>query len=466
MSKRLKEQLKVLKEVEGHINPDQEWVVFTRDSILRTIRQSTSTIDAQVLQKSAFSQVTMRMRALFPKRVFFQIRPVFISMLVFAMATSGWITSASASDSLPGDSLWHVKLASEKTQIVFADITGDEQKNVSLQLKFASRRAEEIKIITKKEKFSQEEKNRRTEQGLQKLKENISSVDGVVQIAVHAYSPEEKKNISRQAKEVNKATTEISETLKNVADSVGVANNPTLTKAVVAVKQAVDEVGIDVVKVAVEGAVNDEQRISAQGMVEEKIVSILSDANGALGESAEVRKLIGSMEGQEKANLLNGAKTLEITTNTQYIYVSTSTTSSLDSQAASGTSAIGQSINTEQSIFKQTISTILSEVDKTSEKVNIAVSEIKALIDAGNLGAALTKAKELQGVTVASEQANMDIRQAVKNATGKQIIKETQEKPSATNTIKQTETKDTKTNTTTSSTPVTSTTITNTSAPM
>ncbi len=422
MSKTLQEQFKSLREVEGHINPKQEWVSSTRASLLSTISQTQEKSESVASVKPLITRKATRINAMFPKQLFIHMKPVFTTVLIFALATSGWIASASASVSLPGDSLWHVKLATEKTQIVLTDITGNSEKNVELQLKFANRRAEEIKTVSREGKFNKEEKAKRTEQGLKKLKENISSVDDVVQSAAHSDSTEEKKEFSKQAKEVNDATTQISETLEEVVDSVEAgSDDTTLTKEVVAVKQAVDEVGIDVVKVAVEGAENDEQRIAAQELVEEKLVSILSDADGALGESEEVKKLIGQIENpEEEGVMLENVETLVTVTGTVDIALETEVLDMPEETTTSGTPSTEEEIVEEPTTPKQTIATILAEVDKTSEKVTMAIVEIKALIEAGELGDALEKARELRGVTAASEQAAIDIKQAVKDVSEKQ----------------------------------------------
>ncbi len=417
MSKEIRRQLKALRDAEGHINPRDAWVSDTRSTLLRRIGAQTTALENTT---SKFSKKTTHFQALFPTQFFFRMKPVMVSVLVFALATSGWIASASASESLPGDKMWHVKLASEKTQIVLADISGNEQKNVQLQLKFAARRAEEIKTVSKEEKFLPEEKIKRAEEGLKKLKENISSVDVVVQQAAQSATTEEKKEVSKQAKEVSDATSQISEALEEVVDSVEAGSaNTTLTKHVVEVKQAVDEVGIDVVKVAVDGAENDEQRIAAQVLVEEKLVSILSDADGALGESEQVKGLIKNIEAPEEAGFVVDAGTRGTTTNTpKSVSQDTSTVT------ASGTTKTAVSGILEKSTFDQTIAAIIAEADSTSEKVKEAVVEIKALVKAGDLGAALEKAKTLRAVTSASEQTTIDIKQAVKNVEGKQSVRE------------------------------------------
>ena len=425
MSKEFRSQLKALKTMEGHINPRKEWVLSTRASLLDTISKTQTATSHTSFARNTVTHVS----AVFSRQLFSYMKPAFVSVLVFALATSGWIASASAFESLPGDKLWQVKLASEKTQIVLADISGNDQKNVELQLKFAVRRVEEIKTVSREEKFLPEEKVKRTTEGLKKLKANISSVDVVVQHAAKSSTVEEKKDVSEKAKDVSDATTKISETLEEIVNTVeGESSDTMLSKEVVAIKQAVDEVGIDVIKVAVEGAQNEEQRTAAQTLVEEKLISILSDADGALGESEEVKKLINTIEAPEEAGFLIDAKTLAITTNTTGI-VPSAAPEDFDMEGehlATGIKQVGEEVL--QTVFQKKIADIVKESNDTTEKVTAKVGEIKALVEAGELGAALGKAKELRGVTAISEQTTIDIKQAVKNVTGKQMVREAEEK--------------------------------------
>ena len=413
MSRILKAQLKKVKNLEGRINPDQAWVARTKTSLLQTIASetivATTPVRAMVGKKRA-EQMLQGFQAFFPKNIFSQARPVFISLLVFLLAGSGWIASASASESLPGDTLWQVKLASEKTQIVLASITGNDKKNVALQLKFAARRADEIKIVTGEEKFAPEEKAKRAGEGLKQLQENIASVD----TAVH--SDEQKEDISKGAKELNESTAQISATLKEVASTVQDGDaDATLTKQVAAAQQAVDEVGINAVKVAVEGAQNDVERTAAQVLVEEKIVSVLSDADGALSKNAEAKALIENVAVSEES-------TTSVSSTVALSDTQASSTTLVPATIAPGASSTTGTVVTTDSVTpppttKQMITAILEQADKTSEAVQTQVEQIKQLISANDLTGALEKAKELKRTTVVSTLQTLEINKTVEQVT-------------------------------------------------
>ncbi len=74
----------------------------------------------------------------------FVSRPYAIVSLVIVMMLGGWITSVNASlDTLPGDTFYPVKIASERAQITFANT----QTRGRLRAEFASRRLSEVTTL-------------------------------------------------------------------------------------------------------------------------------------------------------------------------------------------------------------------------------------------------------------------------------------------------------------------------------
>lgn len=412
MSSLLKTQLKKVRQAEGRINPDATWMARTREQVIAHARASAERVESSITSSTpSLHGVFQRARAIFPSHAFAHARPLMMSLVVFVLASGGWIASASASESLPGDALWHVKLASEKTQIVLADITGNEQKNVELQLKFAHRRAEEITVVSKEETFDAEEKTKRTEEGLKQLKETISSVD----IAIK--SEEQKKGISKNAKEVSGAVDQISTVLKDVVVADAASD---VAKEVVAVKQVVDDVSLTVVQIAVEGAENDAERIAAQELVEEKIVSIISDADGAISETAKAKALVEQVDvtTMEMSGILSEVSSASATTS----MTSPSSSDSVVTTSLSSTTSTGASTTTDATTApvltpKESIAAILAEITTRSEVFQAQIEEIKALVLAGDLTGALEQAKLLKRATTESTQKALELTKTVEQVT-------------------------------------------------
>lgn len=73
------------------------------------------------------------------------MRPLAMTAGAAGLLLSGWVTTAAASNSLPGDILYPVKLAGERVQIRFA---GSTQDRIRLHTTFAERRLKEAIEIT------------------------------------------------------------------------------------------------------------------------------------------------------------------------------------------------------------------------------------------------------------------------------------------------------------------------------
>ncbi len=103
-----------------------------------------------------------------------------VTSLVFAVGIGGGLTTVSASlNSLPGDTLYTVKLTTEKVRLALAQ---DEAMKINLRAEFVGRRIEEMKTIVQS---PVENKGDRIELALANIKIGINSVnDSIVNNAV------------------------------------------------------------------------------------------------------------------------------------------------------------------------------------------------------------------------------------------------------------------------------------------
>lgn len=145
MYRELKKQLNSLKPANGRINPDRAWVVKNREIMLAQIR---NTVEEEMraprvnLRRVARS-VLQAAKIFIPDRIVVMSRAMSLTMVIAFVAVSGWIATVSASyDSLPGEVLYHVKIATEKTELIFASVAGEESK-VETLLRHASNRVDE-----------------------------------------------------------------------------------------------------------------------------------------------------------------------------------------------------------------------------------------------------------------------------------------------------------------------------------
>ncbi len=132
----LEKQLKRIKNSETAGACREDWVSVNRDALMSEIG------DNQAKQVSSFAWVFV-LSSWFGAMA---VRPVAVVILVFFVITSGWITSVNASrDSLPGELLYSVKIATERAQLGFAI---GEQKT-KLHVEFAGRRLGEVATLIK-----------------------------------------------------------------------------------------------------------------------------------------------------------------------------------------------------------------------------------------------------------------------------------------------------------------------------
>lgn len=141
-----KQQLRTLRD--GRLRPDREWTARNRAVLLAQIRNTVKTESSERQSFSLsliFDRVRQGARLFLPERLLVAGRSLSIASLVGLMAVGGWIASVSASyGSLPGEALYSVKVAAEKTELLMATVVGDDRDKVETLLKHASNRVEEV----------------------------------------------------------------------------------------------------------------------------------------------------------------------------------------------------------------------------------------------------------------------------------------------------------------------------------
>lgn len=190
------------------IQPDKQWVVFCR-STMKMEMEATNVSIWQYL----FS------------------RPALVGITTFILALGGGLTVINAAwGSLPGDKLYPIKLAMEKTEL---RITTNETAKTKLQAEITGRRAQELTEVTKlppslrEQKIAEavaqiEEQLTATQENLPELRESIRSGENndPKKIAEAAKIFQENNGKLREAiKEAGKNISEISDN-KSLSDKI------------------------------------------------------------------------------------------------------------------------------------------------------------------------------------------------------------------------------------------------------
>jgi hypothetical protein len=138
MSKKIIKNLKKIREVEQIGRPSVEWCAQNREILLHQINPAGKTSENSFLSYyfQFFSQSLQN----------YILRPALLAILVFGAYFGYSAVTLAAMASLPGESLYPIKILTEKVQLA---TTVSEENKVKLKMDFVSRRGEELKQVAK-----------------------------------------------------------------------------------------------------------------------------------------------------------------------------------------------------------------------------------------------------------------------------------------------------------------------------
>lgn len=204
--------MKKIKHTQSAVNPRPEWIAETRSRVLRHIELTSSA--APVTQRVVtLNHLWTALSFVMPQRtVYAVVRPAVIFVICFAVGTGGWITTVSASlNSLPGDALYPVKIASEHTQVAVVNALQGRTASTELRLSLARRRAEEVSKIVNTPALDSQAKSVRVQAAVEQLKSEVQSVsENLVAVQQRGGSQQE---VIAVAQAITKNTEEIKQNL-------------------------------------------------------------------------------------------------------------------------------------------------------------------------------------------------------------------------------------------------------------
>ncbi|MEK7508946.1 MAG: hypothetical protein AAB568_03790 [Patescibacteria group bacterium] len=354
----LKKQIRTLKEFREVHEPRPEWLKTNREILLMQIKNTT--VQKEEAARFNLSFVWNSLDIFLPRQVvYYAVRPMAVIVLVSGLIFGSWVTTVSASyNSLPGDVLYSVKLATENVQTSLAS----KFKATKLRTEFAARRVEDVKKIVESNLPGKEKK---VEEAVKNLKENLDQVKGNLE-DLKKSTPKTDDVTGAQAAEVakvvNDKTTEIQKSLEQAAGQLTagaqVLATAPLQEQVKQATAAVAEAGVKAVEVMVEKHQEDSNSISSA-----EVRSAVDDKLKVLEQKVNVV--------DEKLNTL----------------VSTSTV------------ATNNSSRTEQA----RVETLVAPVKESSAAVKDVITQAKDELAKDNLGAALDMLKQVTTLTQAAE---------------------------------------------------------------
>lgn len=265
--------LRSLRDHERGIKPDAAWVRATRETLLMQVRNTMPTAEVAARHRLPFFSSLYR-------RVSDAVRgPVLAAMSIASVVLGGSIASVSAAEnSLPGDTLYSVKLVTEQARLAFA---GKPDK-VKLKAEFTKRRVEELKAIITSDG---PEKNVRAALAADGLKRDL---DTLKQQLTDVQEQSDDKTAADAAKTVDKNAVEVSKTLAETKDDEDVS--PEVKERMIAAQVQAADVGIKALEVLVTAreSVGDEaassEEINASLVAHSEVTTDAVNATKALVE--------------------------------------------------------------------------------------------------------------------------------------------------------------------------------------
>lgn len=384
MSRALKAQLKSLRH--AAINPRPEWIASTRATILAQI---TNTV---VPERSSFWRTFPRtVASLFSPQAFF--RPI-AAVLTIALSVSGWVATSKASKgALPGDTLYAVKIATEKTQVAWVSMMNDKTKSAQLHIELAGRRADEAKKIV----VGTPDKKTRVSETVNNVRQELAAATEKLEDIKHESAPTLSQDvvsaIKQQTDDIKKSLQEVKVNLQTSTTTA----DKLLSEEVADAKNAAKDADITTVQVAVADHLKANSALSkdyVNALIDTTLTHAVTEAGETKGSLTELKTLV-----TEAAHDLSATSSLFEFAASSTGAVEPSSTS-VSSSASSSTSTTATS--TPAQTIKQSFTVVAGETvqaalkteavtDQLSQKVN----EIKQLVSAGNLSLAASRIQEV-----------------------------------------------------------------------
>lgn len=396
MTDKLISQLQALKN--DQLNPDRVWVGRNRERLLASlVRARLSAAEKQIFWQRVAETVAQASYIFVPRRLLAMARMTITFLLIGSLAVSGWIASVSASqNSLPGEALYGVKLAAEKTELIVATVISEE-KTAATNLKHAA---------TKVEEYQKAKSSTQASQSIQSLKQKIESTNKSL-TKIETKSPAEAVAV---AKVVEEKTEAILNALGGKGTDVPTSTRQ-LTKDVAEVERLIEAAGVKAVGVLVE-----QQQGETKEKIERKLDRLASDLNKLDSEIVVTSQLV--------------AASTTVATAITALAPTASTSGQVDSTVminASNTTAgvvgvslspVNQTTSSPVSVteIKEAVQAAEQKVDEAAKKGEETVVAAKTLIEQNDLKGALKKVEELGEVKQQAQAAISDVKQVVGTA--------------------------------------------------
>lgn len=254
--------IKQLKNFSAAGNPSEEFVKRNREILMMQVKNSTTEMRPQF----SIGYAKRLFESVLPHGFYkFAVKPLVTAVVTLAVAAGSWAATFSASyESLPGDTLYGVKLAAEKTQLTLTPSSG----KASLNVEFANRRLEEIAKIAGTSSINN--KDQRTKRAVENFKFHITAVKD--SLGVLQKGGEGGEKAVEMAEMVDRKTQEYGATLQKMKEDA----SSDMKKEVEMAANLIDDASIQAVGVMVKNLSSASSSLAASvsDRVEDKIKKV------------------------------------------------------------------------------------------------------------------------------------------------------------------------------------------------
>jgi hypothetical protein len=261
--------IKEVKKLKKDISPRLEWVVLSRDLLLQQINPQKK---RQAVRVGAGDYAQL-FGQIFRQRM---LEPAVIMLLVLGVFLGSSLAINAAFYSLPGDQLYRVKIALEKTHVA---LIPSEEKKVELKMEFAQKRIEEFNKIVAQADVSPEVKKKKIQVVVQEFKNNVAAANN------HLNNMTDKDQTVKMAVAVSSKTEELAKSFDEKVEELSAVEKLEVEEIVAEAVQSAQDAGLSAQQLAeeinqteeegiVEGAENEvvEEGAEETTEVEEEVV--------------------------------------------------------------------------------------------------------------------------------------------------------------------------------------------------
>lgn len=232
--------IKEIKNLKKDISPRPKWVNLSRDILLQQINPQEQYKPVHV---GFFGYSNMFMQV-FRQQM---LEPAVIMLLLLGVFLGSSLTINAAFYSLPGDNLYRVKLALERTHVA---LVSNEEKKVELKVEFAQKRLAEFDKIVQQVNIDPQKRQKNINVAVQELKNNVVSVNDQLNkinksIKESDLNNDDKEKTVRMAVSLNAQTEKlaksIDETVEDLSEVEKLEVDEVVAQAVQSAQQLVED---------------------------------------------------------------------------------------------------------------------------------------------------------------------------------------------------------------------------------